>query len=78
MQRRRADFGPWQSLFFGPGARHHLANSHLLARAWTQKFANDRKDQYYWYKAAETYPHSQRAQINHMGKENWLITLEDF
>ena len=43
---------------------------------WTRKFANDRKDQYYWYKLAETYPHSQRAQINHMRKENWLITLE--
>ena len=43
---------------------------------WTQKFANDRKDQYYWYRLAETYPHSKRAQINHMRKENWLITLE--
>ena len=43
---------------------------------WTRKFANDWKDQYYWYRLAETYPHSQRAQINHMRKENWLITLE--
>ena len=43
---------------------------------WTRKFANDRKDQYYWYRLAETYPHSQRAQINHMRKENRLITLE--
>jgi hypothetical protein len=43
---------------------------------WSQKFANDRKDQCHWYRLAETYPHSQRAQINHMRKENWLITLE--
>ena len=67
---------------FGPGNRCFLVREQgaiwQTVIPWTQKFANDRKDQYYWYKAAETYPHSQRAQINHMGKENWLITLEDF